>query len=221
MKYLLPIALITTLASLPLAATAQYRWIDANGKITYGDAPPPKAKDIQRLGEPASGAAANTDPALPYELRMAMERFPVTLYTAAKCAPCDQARNFLHGRGVPYTEKTISHTEELALMKQKGLGTDLPAATVGRQSLRGFRADTWALELNAAGYPEQSRLPPNWKPTAAQPLLEPPQKSANKSANAPNEAAAADTDADNTRTQGQQTPDRPVRPPFRRVDTQQ
>ncbi len=226
----LPMALIS-LMSLPLMSLAQYRWTDAEGKVTYGDAPPPQAKDVQRLGEPirqrvpntAPNTAPDTDPTLPYELRRATERFPVTLYTTAQCAPCDQARNFLRSRGIPYTEKTISHTEEIELMKQKGLGTDLPAATIGRQNLSGFRADTWTLELNAAGYPEQSKLPPTWKPTTPQPLLDSPKKTAHAPQDgatpAPTPTPTPETDAD--QTPGQQTPNRPVRRPFRRVDIPQ
>ena len=37
--------------------------------------------------------------ALPFELRQAASRYPVTLYTAATCIPCDNGRQMLQQRG--------------------------------------------------------------------------------------------------------------------------
>ena len=162
------IALLIFLIGLPLISVAQYRWLDADGKVSYGDAPPPSAKDVQPVGRNATGRGETSDPTFPYELRVAAERFPVTLYTSAKCAPCEQARNFLRTRGVPYTEKTVRYKEELEQMERNGLGNTFPVATIGRTTKKGFLAADWAAELSAAGYPEQSKLPPQWKPTRSE-----------------------------------------------------
>lgn len=175
--FVLACAAVTLSALLSANAHAQYRWTDANGKVTYGDAPPASAKDVQRVGGDAPAPAANNaaDPALPYELRVATERFPVTLYTTAKCAPCDQARSFLQKRGVPFSERTVRFKEETDLMQRTGLGgTEFPTATIGRQTKRGFKENEWTMELNAAGYPAKSQIPPHWKPIPAQPLMDLP-----------------------------------------------
>lgn len=195
------------LIALPLTSSAQYRWTDAEGKVNYGDEPPPNAKDVQRLSDIASDKPS-ADPALPYELRLAVERFPVTLYTTAKCAPCDLARSYLRQRGVPYTERTVDFQHDVETLKSKGLGTDLPIATVGRNVLRGFLAETWTQELNAAGYPEQSKLPPNWKPAAPQPLTESP-------ASLKGEAAKNGTDPNSQEPEAPRLPK--VRHPFGRT----
>ena len=50
--------------------------------------------------------------ALPYPLRQAVQRYPVTLYTSDKCNPCNSARELLQKRGVPFTEKTITTAED-------------------------------------------------------------------------------------------------------------
>jgi len=44
------------------AAQAQYRWVDKDGKVRYGDTPPPGVK-ASRLGAPASGSAPAPAPA--------------------------------------------------------------------------------------------------------------------------------------------------------------
>ena len=44
------------------AAHAQYRWVDKDGKVRYGDTPPPGVK-ATALGAPASGAAPASAPA--------------------------------------------------------------------------------------------------------------------------------------------------------------
>ena len=44
------------------AAHAQYRWVDKDGKVRYGDTPPPGVK-ATALGAPASGAAPAAAPA--------------------------------------------------------------------------------------------------------------------------------------------------------------
>jgi hypothetical protein len=53
------LAALTALAGLAFAGAAlaqQYKWVDQNGKVQYGDAPPPGVK-AQRLKPPTSGPA--------------------------------------------------------------------------------------------------------------------------------------------------------------------
>lgn len=42
------------------AAAAQYRWVDANGRVQYGDTPPPGAKitTVRPAGSPGSSASS-------------------------------------------------------------------------------------------------------------------------------------------------------------------
>jgi glutaredoxin len=201
MNRLTRVAFLACAIGVPLAAAAQYRWTDADGKVTFGDAPPPGAKNVQRLGESSPGSSpANAN--YPYELRIAVERFPVTLYTTAKCAPCDAARSFLLQRGVPYNERTVTFKEEAERMQRDGLGTEFPVATIGRQTQRGFDSAAWTVVLDASGYPAQSRLPPNWRPAPPQPLIEPPKQAETRPA--PSDEPPPEI------PKGVQTPDRPL-----------
>jgi glutaredoxin len=171
----LSIALL--LACLP--AVAQYKVIGADGSVTYTDRPPstPNVK-VTTLGRespaalPAATAAAGVDTALPFELRQAAARFPVTLYTAAECAPCDNGRQFLQQRGVPFSERLVVSEDDAAALERSVGGRTLPALTVGSQALRGLSTDEWSGYLDAAGYPRESRLPRGWQAPAPTVLVE-------------------------------------------------
>jgi len=182
MKRILTASLATSLLLACLPAVAQYKVIGADGSVTYTDRPPstPNVK-ITTLGReslaalPAQAAAQATtgnEAALPFELRQATTRFPVRLYTAADCAPCDSGRQFLQQRGVPFGERRIVSEEDAAALERNVGGRTLPALTVGSQVLRGLSLDEWGGYLDAAGYPRESRLPRGWVAPAPTVLVE-------------------------------------------------
>jgi glutaredoxin len=163
-----------TVAGLAGPALAQYKVVDADGRVTYTDRPPvaetAKVVPLGRGGAPAAGATA-TEGGLPFELRQVATRFPVTLYTGASCTPCEAGRQLLRQRGVPYAERQIVSDEDSAALERLSGGRTIPSLTVGSQALRGFNPSDWANYLDAAGYPRESRLPRGWQPPQATPLV--------------------------------------------------
>jgi glutaredoxin len=150
-------------------AQQMYKWVDASGKITFSDKPPPaNAKPIE-IKAGAGGAA--TVP-LPYTLAQAVRAYPVVLYTRPKCDFCDKARTFLKERGVPFNEKTVQTTADEAKLKEAGSDGRLPYIIVGRAKSTGFDSGAWNTMLSEATYPEKKILPPSYqfpKPTSAAP----------------------------------------------------
>lgn len=167
----LPLAAM--LASLALAGTAAhsqqvYRIVGPDGKVTFSD----RAPDTQLAPTTTRGGGAPAaDAALPYELRQVATRYPVTLYTSNDCQPCNSARNLLIGRGVPFSERTITTSEDVEAFKRLSGGTSLPFGTIGAQQLQGFSDAEWTQYLDLAGYPKQSQLPANYRRPAATPLV--------------------------------------------------
>ena len=161
------------LASLALAGTAAhaqqvYRIVGPDGKVTFSD----RAPDTQLAPTTTRGGGAPAaDAALPYELRQVATRYPVTLYTSNDCQPCNSARNLLIGRGVPFSERTITTSEDVEAFKRLSGGTSLPFGTIGAQQLQGFSDAEWTQYLDLAGYPKQSQLPANYRRPAATPLV--------------------------------------------------
>ncbi len=186
--------LIATLIALgfaaPLAA-APYKWIDEDGRVTYGDRPPmggsarllsgptrtpatPAATaPAASAGTPATAtaAAAPADQNLPTLLKTLAGRNPVVLYTGRDCAPCASARTHLGRRGVPFVEKTVGTEGDLEAFKKIGFSEmTVPALGVGAARLSGYEASAWDRALDAGGYPKSSLLPPDYKAPGAEPL---------------------------------------------------
>ncbi len=154
-----------------MSALAQYKVVRPDGSVTYTDRPPTDANvRVTPIGRNAPPPAAES--VLPIELRQVMQRYPVTLYTSADCAPCDNGRRLLQQRGVPYAERRISSEEDAQALERAVGGRTVPALNVGPQPLRGYSEADWTTYLDAAGYPKESKLPRNWPVPVATPLVE-------------------------------------------------
>jgi len=166
----LPALLLPLLLLSCLTAQAQYKWTEGDGTVGYGDQPTAEARNVERIG--AIGGALANDPlaGLPFEIRRVARDFPVVLYARQDCRVCDEARAFLRARAIPYQEKTVLSREDIDAFRQLGGGEQLPAASVGRQVLRGFDANAWSEALLGAGYPQGIPLPRGYQWAAATPL---------------------------------------------------
>ncbi len=147
-----------------VAALAQYRIVGPDGKVTYTDKPP-TAQDIKLPS--GNGASTGGTPGVPYETRQAMAKYPVTLYAARNCPPCDQARQALRQRGVPFNEYSVNSNADITALQSRFGGTTMPVVSVGGQSMKGYSPNDLTGYLDAAGYPAQARLVGyNWPPAA-------------------------------------------------------
>lgn len=157
------------------------RIVGPDGRVTYTDRAP--MGPAPAAGSPSSASAApqaatsgNTAApapdagALPFALRQAATRYPVTLYTGDKCTPCVSARELLRKRGVPFVEKTVTTPEDGQAFAALGVDNALPLITVGPQRITGFVATDLNRYLDAAGYPAESQLPRTYRQPAPQAL---------------------------------------------------
>ena len=165
-----------SLALLALAALALpgahaqtvYRIVGTDGRVTFSDKPPVAADKVtatDRTGRPLDLSGT----ALPYELRQIVNRYPVTLYTSNNCVPCTSGRALLSGRGVPFTERTVTTAEDAESLTRISGENSLPFLTIGGQKIKGFSESEWVQFLDAAGYPATSKLPAGYRsapPTA-------------------------------------------------------
>lgn len=159
-------------------AQAQYKVVEPDGRITYTDRPaltgPARVAPLKLPGDVAA-----TGEALPAALQQPAARFPVTLYTMPGCSPCDNGRNYLRRRGIPFAEKTVSTAADSKAFQALNLGSEVPVLRIGQQVLRNFSEATWGNDLDLAGYPATSRLPNGyrgWEPAPLAPL--PPEQPA-------------------------------------------
>ena len=168
-------ALTLALALCALPALAQFKVIGADGKVTYTDREPSAAEGkVVPLGNKAALAQpAAADPDLPFELRQATTKYPVTLYvTTTACEPCSSGRQLLKQRGIPFSEKMVVTAEDSEALERLSGAREAPTLSIGTQILRGYAAETWAAYLDAAGYPRESRLPSTYQYRAAAPVVD-------------------------------------------------
>jgi glutaredoxin len=147
------VALIATTAG---AQSNVYRWVDKDGKTHFTDTPPPA--DAKSITQKRLGDAPPVD--LPYAVRTAMDKNPVTLYSAPSCGEaCISARDLLTQRGIPFSERNAQANAQAqeALKKLVG-GLEVPVLTVGTTTLKGYESGQWHAALSDAGYP-RTRLP--------------------------------------------------------------
>jgi len=168
-------ALTLSLALFALPGLAQFKVIGADGKVTYTDREPSASEGkVVPLGNKAITAQpAAAEPDLPFELRQASTKYPVTLYvTSTACEPCSSGRRLLKQRGIPFTEKLVVTSEDSEALERLSGAREAPTLSIGSQILRGYAAETWAAYLDAAGYPRESRLPSTYQYRAAAPVVD-------------------------------------------------
>jgi glutaredoxin len=141
------------------AQSTVYRWVDKDGKVQFSDSPPPAdAKSVKerRMG---GGGPSSEESNTPYATQQAAKRNPVTLYTGNDCRLCDQGRELLMRRGVPFSEKNAQASEEnMEALKKLAGDLIVPLMVVGSSRVTGFDEAQWDSALDAAGY-ARTRLP--------------------------------------------------------------
>lgn len=167
-----------------------YKWVGPDGKITYSDIPPPPTATKVETRPAAGGSAVRVD--LPFELEEAVKKHPVTLYTTQNCGPCNEGRKLLSQRGIPFTEKTVNTNDDIAQFRKVGGDSQLPLLIVGRANESGFEATAWNTALTAAGYPETSRLPRNYRNPPAEAAAPIPKAPETRQAEAASSAQTAE-----------------------------
>lgn len=175
------------LSGLTLPALALYKVVGPDGRVTYTDRP--AVDDKSRVTTIERSGAVNEVPSpqdlLPQQLRQASARYPVVLYGARDCPPCETGRQLLQQRGIPFTEKLIV-TEDDAVAMERAIATrTVPSLSIGTQALRGLSEQEWSAYLDAAGYPRESQLPKSWQAPAATPMVARPAEPASAAARTP------------------------------------
>lgn len=149
-----------------------YRYVDADGRIVYSDhAPPASATNVQikKLGQNL------IETEQPLGVRMAQERFPVTLYTTACGDLCQRGETLLNRRGVPFATVNVSQQAGADRLKRLTGELQVPVLQVGDKLIaKGFNEPVWQGLLTEAGYPQtptprrvQPARPPVEAPKAA------------------------------------------------------
>lgn len=144
-------------------SATMYRWIDAQGKVHYTDQPPPA--EVRDVTEKKLSAPAQASSQTPYTTQAAVRNFPVTLYSTQCGVTCQQARDHLKERNIPFAEKDAADPQVAEALQKLTGDLGVPVLVVGKSApLKGYSRETWDTALDVAGYPKKAANP---KPGAA------------------------------------------------------
>jgi len=147
------IAAAVTAAGAAAQTQQVFRYVDKDGKVVYSDrSPPSDSRDVQakRL---SPNFIENSD--VPIALSQATERFPVTLYTFACGAVCQNAEALLNRRGVPFTAVNVEDAKGAEQLQKLTGAQQAPVLQIGDKLIaKGFNEARWTAMLDEAGYPK-------------------------------------------------------------------
>lgn len=149
------IALLTLFVLTAAHAQTVYRWVDQDGKLHYGDRPPPGQKERVTERRPSAPPAEKQ---VSHAMRQASQFFPVTLYVTTDCSACERGRTLLRSRGLPFAEVNVATNEEIDALRTRLNVPDLmmPVLQVGDKLNMGYLESAWANLIDSAGYPKIS-----------------------------------------------------------------
>jgi len=129
-----------------------YRWVDAEGKVQFGDRPPPETGAAEVKIRSFSGEAEVDDAGR-------VSGNEVVMYSTARCPYCRRAREHLTKKGIPFSEWDIE-TNPYARAEYSTLkGRGVPLILVGKQRISGFNGPRLDKMLEKAGYVTKGREP--------------------------------------------------------------
>ncbi len=125
---------------------AIYKWVNANGVITFRDTPPPegvKAQIVDATPSFSGGEPASTPATAPTNRSQAAMSSPkaakVELYSTSWCPYCKNAANFFRANNIPFIEYDIEKDPNAARRKdQLDSKRGVPFAIINGQKIHGF-----------------------------------------------------------------------------------
>ena len=155
-KFLLLFSLV-----LATAHAGVSKWVDAEGKVHYGDRPPasgasttplrgtvslgdgitvvPDAGTAAPAGQPAAGAAATP------------RNGEVWIYTTPTCGYCNRAKDHMKARHVRYVEKDITANAQYKTEFRNLGGRGVPVTLSGSRRINGYTAEKFDAFLKSSG----------------------------------------------------------------------
>jgi glutaredoxin len=171
-RSMIPVALAISVAfaSPGIWGAQLYRWVDENGRVEWRDTPPPPSARARSIEKRSVNASSIETSELPYSVQLAQKNYPVTLWVSDCGAACNEAKNHLARRGIPYSERDAKEENE-AFRKATG-GNESPVMLIGALAYKGYSSVEWDAALDSAGYPRTAARKPTEKPKPPTPQQE-------------------------------------------------
>ena len=134
------------------------KWVDAQGKVHYGDRPPVSGGSSAELrGTVSIGEGITVIPAAKSagEIRTAAVVAPrageIWIYTTQRCGYCTRAKKHMNRKGVRFFEKDVdAHPQYEAEFRALG-GRGVPVTLAGQRRINGYREESFDAFLKSIG----------------------------------------------------------------------
>lgn len=129
-----------------------YKWVDADGNVTYQDSPPPSSVEFEEQSYVDPDAQIQED--LILSMDQAAEQFPISFYSVPDCDTCDLIRLYLQNHAIPFAEKDIDKNVVLQRELQLKIGQlKVPTLIIGDDIIDGYSKREIKRLLEEKGYP--------------------------------------------------------------------
>jgi len=143
--------LLLSLFSASSHAVKLYKWVDADGKISYQDQPPPNGQAFEEQSFTEQGSKTGVNPDV--SRSRAINEKPIVLYVAENCDSCDVVRTILDMNKAPYEQVAVdSQTDRQAELQQLVGSVRVPTLTIGGTVVQQLDRKRIEDALQANGY---------------------------------------------------------------------
>lgn len=123
---------------------------DEQGNRTFESTCPPGTTMVDEKRIPTGVSAADS---------AEKTAINVTLYSIPECESCDEVREFLQGRSVAITEKSVNENPEIQTeLKDLTGALRVPATVIGEKVITGYNRSELLAALESAGYKEGNEI---------------------------------------------------------------
>ncbi len=140
------LAIILLCQGLLFAATTHaelYKWVDAQGKVHYGDQPPQGAR-LQNITNNVSSFTSVTVEGFTYDPGLITTdngNKRVVMYSTSWCGYCKKAAQHFRKNNIRFVEHDIEKSSTAASDFKRLGGKGVPLILVGKKKMSGFSAD--------------------------------------------------------------------------------
>ncbi len=128
-----------------------YKWVDAEGNVTYQGSPPPAEYQVIEQGE-FLGSGPDIDERDQHNRRLAATT-PIDLYTTENCEVCDLVRFHLNQLGLPFIEQTLFDNKVAQdQLKERSGGLNAPSLFIGDQLVTSYNLSALEATAITAGF---------------------------------------------------------------------
>ena len=139
---LVPILFLTDALAISL-----YKWVDAEGNVSYQDSPPPSGQTFEE--KTFTGQAA-----VPGKASNSSSQLPVLFYVSSDCNDCGTVRVILEMNKVPYKQILIDFNEQAQQQLLATSGSNkVPTVVIGDQVIEQLDRRYLENALRAGGHP--------------------------------------------------------------------